>query len=152
MYFKNAFAYYNFIDVKGNALDYSSKNKHAGSHKVLKYDYEPVVVSGELGFIIPVLRRCRLPRCMVNMLRIPQAAIKKIPGMPAGVKFGHEKIKEPGQWQATAYYEKLEQDAWLDTFPDSDAYGGSTNTKGYVVKAGYGLMKNVELNTAYYPH
>ena len=148
-YFKNAFAYYNFIDVKGNTLDYSAKTNTLNPDKTLAYDYEPVVVSGELGFktnIAPMPYAALYGEYVKNTA----SSVSEDTGYTAGVKFGHEKIKEPRQWQVSAYYEKLEQDAWLDTFPDSDAYGGSTNTKGYVVKAGYGLMKNVEFNTAYY--
>jgi hypothetical protein len=147
-YFKNALSYYNFIDVKGNALDYSAKTNTL-DNKVLAYDYEPVVVSGELGFktgIAPIPFAALYGEYVKNTA----SSVKEDTGYTAGIKFGHEKIKEPGQWQVSTYYEKLEKDAWLDTFPDSDAYGGATDIKSYVVKAGYGLMKNVEFNTAYY--
>ncbi len=147
-YFKNAFAYYNFVDVKGSVLDYTAKTNTL-DNKTLKYDYEPVVVSGELGFNTGI---APMPFAALygEYIKNTASSVKEDTGYTAGIKFGHEKIKEPGQWQATAYYEKLEKDAWLDTFPDSDAYGGATDIKSYVVKAGYGLMKNVEFNTAYY--
>ena len=148
-YFKNAFAYYNFKDVKGPLLDYSSKTNTRNADGTLEYDYEPVVVSGELGFktgIAPMPFAALYGEYVKNTA----SSVSDDTGYTAGIKFGHEKVKEPGQWQVSTYYEKLERDAWLDTFPDSDAYGGETNIKSYVVKAAYGLMKNVELGAAYY--
>ena len=118
--------------------------------KTLAYDYEPVVVSGELGTKNTGLALMPYAALFGEYVKNTASSVKEDTGYTAGIKFGHEKIKEPRQWQVQAYYEKLEQDAWLDIFPDSDAYGGKTNMNGYVVKAAYGLMKNVELGGAYY--
>ncbi len=148
-YFKNAFAYYNASNVKGSTLDYSSKSNTLDG-KTLAYDYEPVVVSGELGTKNTGLALMPFAALYGEYVKNTASSVKEDTGYTAGIKFGHEKIKEPRQWQVQAYYEKLEKDAWLDIFPDSDAYGGKTNMNGYVVKAAYGLMKNVELGGAYY--
>ena len=60
------------------------------------------------------------------------------------------KLKAKRQWKTGVHYQRLERDAWLDTFPDADAYGGKTNTEAYVLKFAYGLMENVEFATTYY--
>ena len=50
-------------------------------------------------------------------------------GYLAGFKFGHDKVAKKHQRQTFLHYQRLEKDAWLDTFPDADVYGGATNTK-----------------------
>lgn len=148
-YFKNAFAYYNFSEVKGSSLDYSSGTNTRNGAGGLEYDYDAVVVSGEMGFKTGI---APMPFAALygEYIKNTSSGVSEDTGYTAGIKFGHEKVKKPGQWKVAAYYERLERDAWLDIFPDSDAYGGQTNIKGYVVKAAYGLMKNVEFDTAYY--
>jgi hypothetical protein len=58
---------------------------------------------------------------------------------------GYEK-----QWQLGYIYKRLEKDAWLDVFPDSDSYNGNTGVKGHKLSAGIGLAKNLTLNLAYF--
>ena len=47
-------------------------------------------------------------------------------------------------------YRRLEKDAWIDAYPDSDSYGGETGIKGHEVVFTYGLAKNVTLGLDYY--
>lgn len=44
----------------------------------------------------------------------------------------------------------LEKDAWIDIFPDSDAYSGHTDVKGHELAFTYGVGKNVTLGIDYY--
>ena len=71
-------------------------------------------------------------------------------GYLIGLKFGDKKVKKKGQWQVKYMYRRLEKDAWLDTFPDSDFYGGKTGVKGHEVIFDYALKKNVVLGLDYY--
>jgi len=66
-----------------------------------------------------------------------------------GFKFGAKKVKTKGQWQFKYNYRRLETDAWLDIWPDSDAYGG-TNAKGHEFIFQYGLCININLVFDYY--
>jgi len=50
-------------------------------------------------------------------------------GWLVGVKFGHKKVKELGQWQVKYNYRRLKKDAWPDFLLDSDSYGGATDEK-----------------------
>jgi hypothetical protein len=68
----------------------------------------------------------------------------------AGAAIGHKKVSKPKTWQLKYQYRRLEQDAWLDIFPDSDTYGGATNVKGSEVIFNYALFKNVILGIDYY--
>ena len=71
-------------------------------------------------------------------------------GYLGGVKLGAKSIKEIGQWQVSGSYRKLEKDACLDIFPDSDFYGGKTNVKGSEFILSAMILKNTIANLDYY--
>lgn len=59
------------------------------------------------------------------------------------VDFGWPKIDHAGQWGVFTAYKRVERDAVLAAYTDSDFHLGGTNAKGWVIGANYGLMKNV---------
>ena len=147
-YFKNALTLYEFANVKGAELDYSGKSNTRNPDDTYAKDYDAAVISGELGY-------------KTNLVLMPFAAVygeyinnrktsSRDAGYVYGLKFGHEKVVKKHQWQAGVHYQRLEQDAWLDVFPDADVYGGQTNTEAYLLKFTYGLMDNVDFTTNYY--
>ncbi len=146
---KAALAYYGFENVQGSALDHSGGTNTLTSSNVLKYDYDAVAPSVELGIkepfgdVIPYL-------AIFGDYIYADDPGDNNKGWLAGVKFGDEKIKDFGHWQLKYQYRELEKDAWLDTFPDSDTYGGITDVKGHEVVLAFGLGKNTELNIDYY--
>ena len=68
----------------------------------------------------------------------------------AGMYMGNAKVAGKGAWKATWAYKSIGRDAWLDVLPDSDFYGGNTDTKGYEAVLEYGLAKNVTIVVDYY--
>ncbi|MBD3264880.1 MAG: hypothetical protein GF375_07235, partial [Candidatus Omnitrophica bacterium] len=73
-------------------------------------------------------------------------------GWLGGVEFkigGPLKIFDK-EWKLAYLHRRLEKDAWLDIFPDSDAYSGHTDVKGHEIKIGYPLGKNTSLGFDYY--
>jgi hypothetical protein len=148
---KAAFAYYGFENVKNNLLDYSSgTNTRLAGPARLRYDYDPVSVGVELGYEKPL-----------GLVFIPYVGVlaeyvynyhpaSNNDGFAVGAKIGHKKVAEKGSWAAKYIYRYLERDAWLDTFPDSDALGGRTNARGHEVELDYGLFKHVMLALDYY--
>lgn len=146
-YFKNALTLYEFANVKGSELDYSSNSNTRNPDDTYAKDYDAAVISGELGYT-------------TNLVLMPFAAVygeyinnRKVSSRDAGyvygIRFGHERVKK-GLWQAVVHYQRLEQDAWLDVFPDADVYGGQTNTEAWLLRFTYGLMDNVDFATNYY--
>jgi hypothetical protein len=143
-----AATYYEFIDVQGATLDFSSgTNSLVGDG--LAFDFNVVSVNAELGFtnvfgdIIPYIG---LIGEYVHNFDPDDANA----GFLTGIKFGHKRIREQGQWQVQYLYRRLERDAWLDILPDSDFLNGETNTQGHEVIVTYGVWKYVEVGIDYY--
>ncbi|MDD5209964.1 MAG: putative porin [Elusimicrobiales bacterium] len=67
-----------------------------------------------------------------------------------GVKLGQRKVEGAGQWQLRYSARRLGKDAWLETYPDSDFYGGSAGVKGQEALLALGLMKDFVLDLDYY--
>ncbi len=63
--------------------------------------------------------------------------------------FGLGKVKDAGSWSIGYSYLDLEADAVYGLFNDSDFAGGETDSKGHILKAGYGLRKNMSLGMTY---
>jgi hypothetical protein len=67
-------------------------------------------------------------------------------GFQAKVAVGAPSVQNRGDWQAYIAYKRIEIDAVLDAFTDSDFRLGGTNAKGYVLGGSYGLQKNTWLS------
>lgn len=63
--------------------------------------------------------------------------------------FGLGKVSGSGSWSLGYSYLDLEADSVYALFNDSDFAGGETDSKGHIVKAGYGIRKNVALGMTY---
>ena len=70
---------------------------------------------------------------------------KEIEGYQYGLAIGHPSTNAPGQWQMYFYKKRLEADAVLDAFTDSDFHLGGTNAKGWILGTDVGVSKNMWL-------
>lgn len=150
VYFKAAFTYYGFTHIKRHVLDHSeSTNTIDPVLGGLMYEYNTIALGGEVGFdtgfsFVPFI--AGFGEYVYN----PDPSDDNM-GWLVGAKVGHKKIKKFGQWQAKYMYRYLERDAWLDTFGDSDAYGGGTNYEGHEAAFKFGLYKKyISLGFDYY--
>jgi len=147
-YFKNALSWYEFNDVEGANLDHSAGTNQRDAAGNLQHDYDALVFTGELGIKRPF---DLLPFAALFGEYIKNTNISDDDyGWIIGLKFGDKKVKKLHQWQFKTMYRYLERDAWVDTFPDGDVYGGQTNVRGWVFKVAYGLQKNVSLGLAFH--
>ena len=64
-----------------------------------------------------------------------------------GVSYG--KVKNFASWSLGYAYLDIEADAVYGLLNDSDFAGGNTDSKGHLIKAGYGLNKNTALGLTY---
>jgi Putative porin len=88
---------------------------------------------------------------VVNNLGFDRAAVSarvgvdvepKTRGFLVRLAVGDLEVAKTGQWQVFAGYKRVERDAVLDAFTDSDFRLGGTDAKGYSVGASYGLGRN----------
>lgn len=55
-------------------------------------------------------------------------------------KVGVPEVRDSGQWSLAAGYKRLESDAVLDAFTDSDFHLGGTNAKGFYLEGQWGVL------------
>ena len=60
---------------------------------------------------------------------------------------GWLRVDKKGNWSTFVAYKRVERDAVLDAFSDSDFHLGGTNAKGWILGANYALMNNVWLTS-----
>ena len=142
--------YYGFSHVEGKRLSNGKTNSITNSvndNDLLTNSYQVASVSTKLNFDkLKVVPRVSLIGEYVQNMKVSENQS----GYLIGLGFGDKKIKTDGQWQARALYRHLAKDAWLDIFPDSDAYSGNTGVKGFEFIAKYALTKNLSLCTDVY--
>lgn len=151
---KAALALYRMDGVKGNLFhddDGESAETNTLEDGGLKYEYNVINPSLQLdikkpfGNSLPIKYLAFFGEYVNN----PDPDDNNT-GYALGFKFGDKKVKKPGNWQVKYIYRKLEKDAWLDTLPDSDAYGGKTGVKGHEVALTYAIKKNLLFGLDYY--
>ena len=163
--FKAGAAVYGLDHVKHHAVfanrpsaaEYQQSNTLAGG----KYRYGYNSVSPELEVNANILDPVALPLLGYFGYNITYAGVygkyiqafehaRDNTGWIAGFKLGQRKVEDAGQWQLGWSIRQLEKDAWLDTYPDSDFYGGATNVKGQKTQLAVGLMRDFAVNLAWF--
>ncbi len=88
-------------------------------------------------------------RFFLDYVKNTDAEIDDDTGFQAGATIGSS--KDPGDLYFTYAYERLETDAVVSAFSESDfGHDGGTNTKAHILQAGYVLLKGVSfISTAY---
>lgn len=126
-----------------------------------KYKYGYDVVTPEAEFNVNILEPIPMPVLALFGYEVTYAGLfgtqvkalghsKNSHGWLAGLKLGQRKVEDAGQWQFRWSLRRLEKDAWLDSYPDSDFYGGSVGVKGSEVLLTLGLMRDFALDLDYY--
>lgn len=161
--FKAAAALYSFSGVKGSAplphrpsaaSGYLQANTLSGG--VYKYDYDAAALDLEASW-----RLTALPPPLPGAARPDFAGafaefVKSLGhsrnsgGWTAGLRTGSRDPGCYGCWQLKAGLRRLERDAWPDTLPDSDFYGGSTGTEGSETQLTAGLGYGISAQLGYY--
>jgi polyhydroxyalkanoate synthesis regulator phasin len=155
---KASFNYYGFNGLKGKLADHRSSpatnTLATDARGGYLYNYDCFGGSAEIGFKNPfgdqgIFANLPYMAAMGDLIHNPDPGEDRT-GWLIGGKIGYSKVSKPGNWQAIYTYRKLEKDAWLDVFPDSDFYGGATDVKGHEIKFNYGLLDNVTFGAGYY--
>lgn len=126
-----------------------------------KYKYSYNAVSPELEFNVNILKPLPLPLLSALGWKLSYIGIfgnyvqaldhgGDNQGGIGGLKLGQRKVEDAGQWQLRYTVRRLGKDAWLETYPDSDFFGGSTGVKGQEALLALGLLKDFVLELDYY--
>ena len=149
IFFKMAIGNYYFSGVKGFSPLYNSANTNSiDSFGNLNLGYNIIHPQIDIGF--------DLDNNAISYIGFFSEYVKNMDafqentGYIIGSKIGHLKIKEKNQWNFVYTYRKIEKDAFLDVFPNSDFYKGNTGVVGHKVSFKYGIMKNVSIGGAYF--
>jgi hypothetical protein len=137
---------YNYSNSKGFAPLYDSENSFGNSTDEdgnYMYDYNLVE-----GFAEYALDAGETPIALYGDYVKNNDPSTDNKGYLYGVKIG--KKKAPGTWDFTAEYRRLERDAVLAAFCDSDFRGGGTDGKGWRYNVGYQLADAAEFGVTYF--
>ena len=120
----------------------------------LASEYRLLNVTGQVDSPVPLIadKRVILVGDFVRNLGFNRTAVSqrvgsdvepKVNGYQFRVSFGDSDVSRRNQWQAFVGYRRVERDAVLDAFTDSDFRLGGTDARGYILGGSYGLGKNV---------
>jgi hypothetical protein len=130
----------------GNANGNSTVGETIGTTttQVLAYDYNVVMLSGELGMAVgnyPLSFWADVAQNMASGLDDNDTAYG------VGAVFG--KASNPKTWEVGLSYQSIEKDALFAQFIDSDFADGVAGADGWVLKAAYAPVRNVTVNGTY---
>jgi hypothetical protein len=169
-----ALAYYHYANIKGRAntagsslQDYTApvfaqkgntyfniSSDPARPLLALAADYRIVALTGNvdlrtfadkrLGLTAEIARNVGFDANAVSA-RLGTRVDAQTLGYQLRLSLGDAEIDAAGKWQAFLAYKRVERDAVLDAFTDSDLRGGGTDAKGYTLGGSYGLGRHSSL-------
>ncbi len=142
--FQASLGYYDYLKLKGNTpfIDGKARGNTLDANGRIANDFNMVEASAEYG-----TTWLDHPLNLFATYVENTAADDENQGYALGVNWG--KVKNRGSWSVGYSYLDLEADAVYALFNDSDFAGGETNSKGHILKAGYGLNKNMSFGLTY---
>jgi hypothetical protein len=112
--------------------------------QVLLYDYNVLMASAAMGLSVGSLPVSLWADYAQNLA----ADIDEDTAYALGVVLG--KAENPGTWEAGLLYESVGRDALFGQWIESDFGDGTSDSDGWVLKAGYAPTRNVSLNGTLY--
>ncbi len=136
--------YYDYSNLKGNIplFDGKGRGNTVDANGLLVNDYN----IAEL-FLEYKAKLAAQPFSLYSNYYQNTAANDADTAYTIGFKLG--KVKNAGSWDLGLAYLDVEADAVVGLFNDSDFAGGNTDSTGFLLKAGYGLNKNMKLGLTY---
>lgn len=145
--------FYNYVNARGfepffdseDAFGNSTVKVAKGNDSVLNYanDFELVEFFVEASHKFE-----KIPVTLFGDYVTNTAADSLETGWLVGLRVG--KIKKSGSWQFRYNYRKVERDAVLGVFTDSDFRGGGTDAKGHEFGGAVQLARNTALGLSYF--
>ena len=111
---------------------------------LLRYDYEILQLSGEMGTMLFDLPFSFWADYAQNMA----SGVEYDTAYGVGVTLG--KASNAKTWEAGLLYQSIDKDALYAQFIDSDFGDGTTDSEGWAIKGAYAWVKNVTFNGTYF--
>ena len=140
-----AASYYDLAAAQGRRPFFGGSangNTVQGPDAVLAYDFEVV------GLIADYTTRVGSLPLQVWLDAAQNQAAELDTAVAAGVLFG--KVASAGSWEAGLAYQDVEKDALFAQLIDGDFAGGLTDSRGWILRAGYAPAKNWTLAATYF--
>jgi hypothetical protein len=151
-------SYYGYQHIKGyDVIDWEGKNNSYGNstmdgtvsgtttNKAWASKFTPVTYFAQLDLWIGMVG---LPLSVYAQGLTNTDADAYDQGQMYGVSLG--KSKNPRTWELGYSWAKLEKDATLGMFTDSDRWGGGTDGKGHKLYGKYQIVKGLQAGVAYF--
>jgi hypothetical protein len=151
-------SYYGYQNIKGyDVIDWENKNNSYGNstvdgtvsgtttNKAWGSKFTPVVYFAQLDLWVGPIG---LPLAFYAQGLTNPDAVAYDQGQMYGVSLG--KSKNPRTWELGYSWAKLEKDATLGMFTDSDRWGGGTDGKGHKLYGKYQIMKGLQAGVTYF--
>lgn len=132
-----------FVD---NNNGFGNSTVDASTYKTYRYNYKIAEAFFELGFILPFFE---LPATVFgNAVKNTDDSVSVgNTAYNAGITLN--KAKAEGSWQFTYYFRRLDCDAVIGAYTDSDFGGGGTNSLGNVFQAAYMITDAVQVQATH---
>ncbi|MEY8688741.1 MAG: putative porin [Leptothrix sp. (in: b-proteobacteria)] len=93
---------------------------------------------------LDLVRNLGFERAAVSA-RVGEDVAPKTRGQLLRVAIGSHSIAKVGDWQVSVSHKRVERDAVLDAYTDSDFHLGGTDAKGFILGGSYGVGRNAAL-------
>jgi hypothetical protein len=110
----------------------------------LKYDFEVLQLSAEMGFTAFDLPLSLWADYSQNMA----SDVEEDNGYAIGASIG--RASNPKTWSAALWYQETDADSMFGQFVDSDFGDGRTNSKGVVFRGAYAPVRNFNIQATYF--
>ena len=149
---KVAAHYYDLIGGEGGVPFYNNNANgnttvagtiNGTATQVLAYDYNVLMLSGEMGMPLFDLPFALWADYAVNTA----SKVDANKAWAIGAMLG--KASNAKTWEAGLLYQSIDKDALFAQMIDSDFGGGIADADGWALKAGYAPVKNITLNATY---
>jgi hypothetical protein len=133
-----------YFDIRNDADTTTNLFALAGKYRlftgliqadVLAYGENHVVLSGEY------IKNIGWTQADV-LARTGASVQPRTKGYEIGISVGRPRVSAFGQWKAGINYRRLERDAVVDSFTDSDFHLGGTDAAGYIFTFDFGLGRS----------
>jgi len=119
------------------------KDTGSGTVQVLEYDYDVIVLSGQVNLALlgrPLLLWADWARNLASGVEYDTA-------YNLGAFLGS--TSAPRSWEAGLMYQSMDKDAMFAQLIDADFAAGNTDGDGWLFRVGYAPVRNVVLNATY---